>query len=89
MAKEMAVEEDTVRTDYFGKQVWRNWNMDGFVGERFDWGRQEGERLENKFAKRPVVKKKPWQRFAERKMGLEEGDMGKGVGMKHFSAVNT
>lgn len=70
MAKEMAQEEDTVRTSYFGKQVWRNWNMDGFVGDRFDWGRAEGDQQEKKFAKMPVVKKKPWQRFAEKK-GLE------------------
>ena len=83
MAKEMALEEDTVRTDFFGRQVWKNWNMDGFVGERFDWGRDgEGEMG---FAKRPEVKKKPWQRFTEKK-ALEGG---KGMVKKHFSEVKS
>lgn len=77
------MEEETVRTDFFGRQVWRNWNMDGFVGERFDWGR-EGEG-ETRFAKKPEVKKKPWQRFAEKK-ALEGG---KGIVTKHFSAVKS
>ena len=41
MAREMADEEDVIRGDFFGKRVWRNWSMDGFVSGRFDWGRGE------------------------------------------------
>lgn len=88
MAKEMAEEADTVRTNYFGRQVWRNWNMDGFVGDRFDWGR-EGEEQQEKFAKMPVAKKKPWQKFAEKKRLDMEGNAGKGIVTKHFSAVKS
>jgi hypothetical protein len=70
MAKEMADQEDIVRTDYFGKRVWRNWNMDGFVGARFDWGRTQGGQEERQFAKRPEVKKKPWEKEVEKKRAL-------------------
>jgi nucleolar protein 9 len=59
MAQEMADHEDTVRPNFFGKRVWRNWNMDGYVSNRFDWGRQKGEEG-IQFAKKPVVKEKPW-----------------------------
>ena len=60
MAREMADQEDVVRTDFFGRRVWQNWNMDGFVVARFDWGRQDGGH-DRQFAKTPVLKK-PWQK---------------------------
>lgn len=64
----MADQADDVRSDYFGKRVWRNWNMDGFIGGRFDWGRQAGT-PEEQFAKRPVVKEKPWQQRRSNEKG--------------------
>lgn len=66
MAQEMAAQADDVRSDFFGKRVWRNWNMDGFVGARFDWGREQGAH-ERTFAKTPVVKKKPWQKAEDKR----------------------
>ena len=66
IAREMADQEEDLRMDFFGKRVWKNWNMDGFVTGRFDWGRQDGQ-LEGQFAKRPVVKEKPWQKWARQK----------------------
>jgi hypothetical protein len=81
MAREMAEQADVVRTDFFGKRVWRNWNMDAFVAERFDWGQQHGAE-QRQFAKTPVVKKKPWQKFADRKAS----GMGRGIVTKDFSA---
>ena len=60
IAKEMAEKADSVRNDYFGKRVWRNWNMDAFVSGRFDWGRQDGSEGKQ-FAKRPVPRTKKWQ----------------------------
>ena len=84
MAKEMADQADVVRGDFFGRRVWRNWNMDGFVGARFDWGRTGGEEQERQFAKRPEVKtKKPWQKAVE-KRALEGG---KGIVAKQFPRV--
>jgi len=88
MAKEMADQEDVVRTDYFGKRVWRNWNMDGFVGARFDWGRTQGEQEERQFAKRPEVKKKkPWEKELEKKRAL--GAERPGIVTKRFSKVKS
>jgi hypothetical protein len=84
MAREMADQADAVRTDFFGKRVWRNWNMDAFVSERFDWGRQHGAE-QRQFAKTPVVKKKPWQRFAEKK----NPEIVRGLVTKHFSNVKS
>ena len=83
MAKEMAAQEDIVRNDFFGKQVWRNWNMDGFVAARFDWGRTLGGE-ERSFAKRPEVKrKKPWENEKEKRaLGMR-----KGIVTKQFSRV--
>src|SRR5438552_14807652 len=69
IALEMADQADDVRIDYFGKRVWRNWNMDGYVGGRFDWGRQ-GVTEEGRFAKRPVVKEKPWRKRTSKERGL-------------------
>jgi nucleolar protein 9 len=83
LAAEMAAQEDTVRNDFFGKNVWRNWNMHGFIHQRFDWGKKEGDQ-ERKYAKMPVVKKKVWQR--------PEGQgqqMGRGIVTKRSSMVKS
>jgi nucleolar protein 9 len=86
MAKEMADQADVVRVDFFGRQVWRNWNMDGFVGARFDWGRTEGEQQERQFAKRPEVKtKKPWQKEVEKRAS----GVGRGIVTKHSARVKS
>lgn len=82
IAREMADEADDIRTDFFGKRVWRNWNMDGFVGGRFDWGRQNGPQ-EGQFAKRPVIKEKPWQKWAR-----EKASDGSGEGVTSYSSIN-
>jgi hypothetical protein len=69
IARELGDNADDVRTDFFGRRVWKNWDMDGFVGGRFDWGRG-GTGEERGFAKRPVVReKKPWKRH---KVGVNE-----------------
>jgi hypothetical protein len=83
MATEMAAQEDIVRNNFFGKRVWRNWNMHGFVNQRFDWGRGSGEQG-RKFAKMPVVKKKVWQRPD----GQGQGG-GRGIVTKHLSSVKS
>jgi hypothetical protein len=78
IAKEMAEGEDEIRNDFFGKRVWRNWNMDGFIAGRYDWGRRfGGQEVGQQFAKRPVVKEKPWQKKAREKMN--EGGRGSGA----------
>ena len=56
IAHTLAGQADSIRSDFFGKRVWRNWNMDAYVSGRFDWGRAEGSG-ERRFAKMPVVKK--------------------------------
>ena len=83
IAAEMAEQEDAIRNDFFGKRVWRNWDMNGFVSQRFDWGRPKGEQ-ERKFAKMPVVKKKVW----ERPLGQGQG-RGRGIVTKHSSTLKS
>jgi nucleolar protein 9 len=56
IARALADQADSIRNDFFGKRVWKNWNMDAYVSGRFDWGRQDGAQ-EGRFAKMPVVKK--------------------------------
>lgn len=52
--------------------------MDGFITGRFDWGRQfGGQEAGQQFAKRPVVKEKPWQKKAREK--TNEGGSGTGA----------
>jgi hypothetical protein len=82
LAQEMALQPDDVRSDFFGKRVWRNWNMDGFVGARFDWGRGQGAN-ERPFAKTPVVKKKPWQNVG----GEKPSEGNRGIVKKHSSRI--
>lgn len=62
IARELGDNADDVRADFFGRRVWKNWDMDGFVGGRFDWGRG-GTGEEMGFAKKPVVREKPWKRY--------------------------
>lgn len=66
IAHEIAEQANEVRTDFFGKKVWKNWNMDGYVTRRFEWGREQT--LEGvHFAKTPVVRKRLWGNKAETK----------------------
>ena len=61
IAKELVDNADDVRGDFFGRRVWKNWDMDGYVSSRFDWGR--AVTVDGKgFAKKPVVQEKPWKR---------------------------
>ena len=84
IARELSEQSDTIRDDFFGKRVWRNWKMDGFTTKRFEWGR-EGSGQEARYAKKPAVKKKPWQKMAEKK----QQSIGRGVVTKHFSAIDS
>lgn len=61
MAREMAQQADVVKDDFFGKRVWRNWNMEGFMDGRFDWGRQQDGSRGGQFAKMPIAKPKAMQ----------------------------
>jgi hypothetical protein len=70
IAKELADDADDVRGGFFGRRVWKNWDMDGFVSSRFDWGR-DSMAQEKQFAKRPVVQEKPWK---QRKDGQGKGE---------------
>ena len=62
MAREMAHQVDVVKDDFFGKRVWRNWNMEGFMDGRFDWGRKKDSSQGGQFAKMPIVKTKAVQK---------------------------
>ena len=92
IAGEMAGQADIVRNDFFGKQVWRNWNMNTYTTNRNDWRRPIGTQ-ETQYAKMPTVKKKP----RLQKLNSEERQHKKskksyegkpGIVTKHFSAVS-
>jgi len=92
IAAELADEADVVRNNFFGKRVWRNWDMTAFVTNRMEWRRGQGP-SGTLYAKSPVVKKKPWQQRQDPitstpqtvKKKSYEGKPG--IVTKHFSAV--
>jgi len=68
IAKELVDNAEDVREDFFGRRVWKNWDMDWYVSSRFDWGR--GITADGKgFAKRPVVQEKSWKRKKDGRYG--------------------
>jgi nucleolar protein 9 len=69
IAKEMSLQGDVVRNDFFGKRVWRNWRMGVYVVNEGEWRSAEGE---GKYAKRPVVVGKKGRREGSRE-GKSEG----------------
>lgn len=98
MAGELAEQADVVRNDFFGKRVWRNWNLNGYIANQATW-RHQHESQQTHFAKMPVVKKKPWQNQRQQetdadhkyptadKKSKKEYAGQKGIVTKHFSAI--
>ena len=95
IVQEMTSQEDIVRNDFFGRRVWKNWNLDAYVSGRMaDWERG-GSGGARQFAKIPVVKKVEQKKVRvdtvhamekDKKSYLGKADGGKN---KHFSTMKT
>jgi len=93
--QEMTSQEDIVRNDFFGRRVWKNWNLDAYVSGRMaDWERG-GRGGARQFAKIPVAKKVEQKKVRvdtvhamekDKKSYLGKADGGKN---KHFSTMKT
>jgi nucleolar protein 9 len=92
IASELDDQGDGVRSDFFGKRVWRNWKMDMYRTRQMEWRRPPGSQ-EASYAKMPIVKKRPWQQAPTAEEIEPRKSKGKsykgrpGIVTKHFSAV--